>query len=268
MVGSAADGPERWGHRVDGEVPMNRSWKSQIVEGRVFELRSKSKRYPAPCALVINDKANGWGNPIFAPVDKQGVIGLSYPRGNPNIYIGGIRREEFTSSRVLRRRRDLERFDADDLALIRYGLTIDFTGHITGTYSDMHIPTVIPAEWTVFWLSAWDDGDFTYGYDHHIKPLLSGAWNFYSHGGARRLGYRFGCLWGTRHTGKRLNEIRKFLRSHYSGLMEMPVKISRYKDGDKIYTEEVRRDCPALGSRWCTVESLNGNSTSIVGICR
>jgi hypothetical protein len=168
------------------------SWRSRIAEGRVFELRSKSKRYPAPCALVIDDSASGWNSRIFASVDSYGVVGdgLYARRHNPDIYVGGLHREQFNSSRVLRRRRELERFDADDLELIRYGLAIDFTGCIHGRYSDMRIPTVVPAEWTVFWLAAWDDHDFRWiDREPELQRLLHGAWHFESHGGYRHLGY-------------------------------------------------------------------------------
>ena len=41
-------------------------WINEIVEGRVFELRSRSKLYPAPCALVINDQGSGWNQTMFA----------------------------------------------------------------------------------------------------------------------------------------------------------------------------------------------------------
>src|SRR6266436_586119 len=112
---------------------MKPSWRSQIVNGRVFELRSASKRYPPPCALVINEQATGYGARVFTPVDEYGVIGGASRRGNPNIYVEGIRPEQFTGARVRRRRPDLERFDADDLALIRWGLTLEFSGRISGT---------------------------------------------------------------------------------------------------------------------------------------
>jgi hypothetical protein len=247
----------------------NIPWKSQLVEGRVFELRSKSKRFPPPCALVINDKGNGWGSRIFTAVDRFGVIGDGLYRRphNPDIYVEGIRREQFTSSRVVRRRRDLERFDSDDINLIRYGLALDFTGRIHGRYSDMHIPTVSPGDWTVFWLAAWDDDDYrwlhTYS-DKELDNLLCGAWHFISHGGSRHLGYKFGVAWGTRHSGLRLDKIKSILRRKWgSRLIEQPVKIVRWSDGKNIYTEEVRRDCPALGSRWRTVQTGN----SITGIC-
>jgi hypothetical protein len=131
----------------------------------------------------------------------------------------------------------------------------------------MHIPTVVPAEWTIFWLPAWDKEDSRWMIDwrqtDELKRLLRGAWHFHSRGGARHLGYRFGRAWATRHVGARLNEIRKFLRSRWDGLIEQPVKVARWTDGQNVYTEEIRRDCPALGSR-CTVQTPHG----IHGVCR
>jgi hypothetical protein len=251
------------------------SWRSQIAEGRVFELRSMSKRYPAPCALVIDERPSGWNSRIFAGVDQFGVIGHgSYTRPhNPAIYVDGLRREQFNSSRILRRRRDLERFDADDLALIRYGLSLDFSGCIRGNYNDMSIPTVVPAEWTVFWLAAWDKDDYRwcrFEHDAGLRRLLHGAWHFESHGGSRHLGYRFGRAWATRHSGSRLREIRQFLRSHWGGLIEQPVKVARWSDGQNIYTEEIRRECPALGSRACLVQTpgASGFTQAVYGVYR
>lgn len=251
-------------------LKREKGWRSQLAEGRVFELRSKSKRYPAPCALVINEKGNGWGSRMFESVDRCGVVGNDlYTRShNPDIYVGGLRREQFNSSRILRRRRDLERFDADDLALIRYGLAIDFSGCIHGRYGDMTIPTVVPADWTVFWITAFPEDDFQWLHIERrdeLARLLSGAWHFYSHGGSRHLGYRFGCAWATRHSGVRLDQIRRFLRREWgSRLIEQSVKVIRRTEGQNIYTEEVRGDCPALGSRWCTVETPSGTR----GMCR
>jgi hypothetical protein len=245
-----------------------KSWRSQIANGRVFELRSKSERYPAPCALVINDKANGWNDRVFVPVDRFGVIGGPYPRRhNPNIYVSGLRPEQFTSSRVVRRRRDLERFDADDLALIRSGLSLDFNGRIRGIYSDIHIPMAALADWTVFWYPAWEEDDFRWvDRTPELDTLLQGAWHFESHGGSRHLGYRFGCAWGTRHSGKRLNQIRQLLRRRWgSRLVEQSVKVTRWSDGNNVYTEEVRRDCPALGLRTLLSHTPTGH---LFGTCR
>lgn len=241
------------------------SWRSQVKEGRVFELRSKSTKYPAPCALVIDEKGTGWGSRMFAAVDRFGVIGdgLYARRHNPAIYVNGLRLEQFNSSRVLRRRRDLERFDADDLALIRYGLALDFTGKIHGSYSDIHIPTVVPAEWTIFWIAAYgeDDGRWFDWMDatDDLAKLLHGAWHFESRGGRRDLGYKFGFAWGTRHTGSRLNQIRRFLRTRWgSSLIEQSTRVVRWTEGENVCTAEIRRNCPPLGGRSMTVQSPQG----------
>lgn len=241
---------------------MKSPWLSQLAEGRVFELRSKSKRFPPPCALVINDKDSGWNTRIVVAVDQYGVIGNSIyaRRHNPNIYVEGLRREQFNSSHITRRRRDLERFDADDVALIRYGMAIDFTGRIHGLYSDIHLPTVVPSEWTVFWLAAWSGEDYQWvDRDPALTRLLEGAWYFESHGGARRLGYRFGFAWATRHTGARLEQIKTFLRRRWgSRLIEQHVKVVQWVEGNNIFTEEIRRECPPLGSRACLVQTPHG----------
>lgn len=227
------------------------TWQSQLADGRVFELRSKSKRYPAPCALVVDDKATGWGSRVFASVDQYGVVGYGgYSRShNPAIYVDGIRREQFTSARVRQRRPDLERFDADDLKLIRYGCWLDFSGRIRGSHLDMNIPVVVPSEWTIFWLPAFEPYDFRI---HHIGPrdeldeLLGGAWHFVSHGGPRHLGYKFGHAWATRHSGARLDQIRQFLRLQLPDLIEQPATVVRGGDRIGSYMEAIGEECPVL----------------------
>jgi hypothetical protein len=92
----------------------------------------------------------------------------------------------------------------------------------------------------------------------NLERLLSGAWYFEDHGGRRDLGYSYGYKWATRHSGTRLNQIRRFLRARWDGLIEQPVKVARWTDGENIYTEEIRRDCPTLGSRACTVQTPTG----------
>lgn len=199
----------------------------QLVNGRVFELRSKSKRYPAPCALVTDEKGGGHGSPIFSAVDDKGVIGhgLYERKHNPGIYVPGIKRDEF-AARAVRRRRDLERFDRDDLDLIRYGYKLDFNGRIRGSYTDMSLPVVVPSDWAVFWVPAFADGDFRryHGPLFEFQDMLSGAWHYESIGGARRLGYKFGHVWATRHTGARLTAIREALRRRFDDLIEQPAK--------------------------------------------
>jgi hypothetical protein len=251
---------------------MNSSpWKNQIVNGRVFELRSRSKRYPAPCALVIDEEAQGWNGRIFELVDEAGVVGDGlYSRShNPNIYVGAIRRDQFNSSRVVRRRRDLERFDRDDLALIRYGYAIDFNGRIHGSSGGVRIPVINPASWTVFWTPAYRQSDYRYGVPSHesreFEKLISGAWWFHNHGGPQHLGYSFGDAWGTRHTGSRLRTVRDFLRSRMGNVIEQQVRVVRYLEGNAEITEELRRECPALGMSCRYIRAIDNGI--VTGIC-
>ncbi|SRR5216684_513985 len=263
-ISEPATGEDDWlAGLLVGTVPMSRSsWRSQLAAGRVFELRSKSTRYPAPCALVLDTDHTKYGRAQVIEVDRRGVRGNDYywRPANPGIYVNGLRGKNFTK-RIRRRRQDLERFDADDLALIKEGFSLAFNGCISGSYSDMHIPMVAPSAWTVFWLRAFDSDDFRiYDFWHHkmLLSLLSGAWHFNSHGGSRHLGYKFGHAWATRHVGSRLRDIREFMRSHIGGIIEQEVKVVRWAEGGNVYTEEIRRDCPALGSRWCHIQTPQG----------
>lgn len=244
------------------------TWKSQLATGRVFELRSKSTRYPPPCGLVLDPAANCLGKKLMTAMDKFGVIGDSlYKRpSSPDIYVDGIRHNQFTSQRIVRRRRDLERFDAQDIALISSGYALDFEGRIT-SYPEPQIPTFcgIPSEWTVFWLPAWDKEDYRWLHvDHTIeRQVFRGAWWFSNHGGCRHLGYSYGRVWATRHAGRRLAAIRDFLRAMFSDLIEQPTRVVRWNDAGTIYTSEVRRDCPALGSRAIYITAPNGATTGV-----
>ena len=242
------------------------TWKSQLVEGRVFELRTQSKKYPPPCGLILNASA-GRADKFMTAVDQCGVIGNGlYQRShNPDIYVDGIRADQFTSRRIARRRRDLERFDSMDMALIRSGYALDFEGRITA-YPEPHIPLVIPAGWTVFWLRAWHWNDYRWiNIDHTIeRQLFRGAWWFSNLGGCRRLGYKFGQCWATRHTGRRLKAIRDFLRASFPDLIEQQTRVVRWNDSEgRIYTTEIRRECPALGSTAMYIENPNGFITGV-----
>ena len=217
-------------------------WKSQIADGRVFELRSKSKRYPPPCALVINSQAGYYGRAVVG-VDETGVRkhGWSRHRGNPFIYVDGIRIDDLPK-RISRRRRDLERFDCYDLDLIRYGCAVDFDGRV---HSES-IPLTRPAKWTVFWIPALSEGDYFWG-PSDVRALLRGAWYLENHGGHRHLGYKFGHMWATLHGGVRLKETRNRLRMLRGDLVEQEVGVVRRVTKDHVLTMETRRECPPLG---------------------
>ena len=232
---------------IEKRVP----WKAQVADGRAFELRSKSKNYPPPCALVINAMAHERGDRMCVGIDQHGVIGDGIYRRSHNlrIFVEGMRIDQFTSARVRCRRPDLERFGADDLELIRYGLALDFNGCIHDRYNDPGVPTVVPSKWTVFWLAAFELYDYRICEVRNHKELLrllSGAWHFNSFGGCRHLGYKFGHAWGTRHLGARLEEIRNFFRSHLPDIREQQINVIRGKDGQNAIEGYSKIECPVV----------------------
>lgn len=229
------------------------SWQSQLAVGRVFELHSQSKIYPPPCALIL-DTDGKCGSRQVAGVDASGVIGhgLYRRRSNPAIYVDGLRGRRLTS-RIARRRRDLERFDRDDIALIRYGCALDFDGRI----ETESIPVVVPAEWTVFWIPPYADG-FPWITDE-IRVLLRGAWHFSKHGGPKHLGYKFGHAWATRHTGSRLKQIGNASRRFQENVIEQTARVVQWSDENHVFTSELRSECPPLGSIWTSWQSRSGD---------
>jgi hypothetical protein len=251
---------------------MNISWKSQLADGRVFELRSKSKSYPPPCGLVINAAAKYAGSFSFMRlIDEYGTTGRnSYSRrSNPDIYVDGIRPDQFTSQRIARRRPDLEKFDADDLALIRWGYDLDFDGCISG-YGRTSIPFTRPSEWTVFWTPPEAPDEFCYPLLTDLeRQLLAGAWYFENHGGSLHLGYRYGHMYATRHTGKRLDRVRKMVLRYLPGLIETQVHVVRYKNqqGQTCTTTEYDGDCAPLGDGLTTIID-NGKGDSTIYVTR
>jgi hypothetical protein len=248
---------------MTGTKMISRGWKSQLVDGRVFEMRSKSTRYPPPCGLVINSAAK-YADGFMRLIDKFGTTGRSYysRRHNPNIYVEGIRPDQFTGKRIARRRPDLEKFDVDDLALIRYGYDLDFDGRISSR-NGPSIPLTVPTEWTVFWVPAYAEDCFPYPEpNERERKALGGAWHFENHGGPARLGYEYGHMYATRHAGKRLARVRKILLRYLPDLIETPVHVVRCKNewGLTCITTEYDGDCPPLGDgRTTIIETPEGS---------
>jgi hypothetical protein len=196
-------------------------------------------------------------------IDEWGTTGraLYSRRHNPDIYVEGIRPDQFTGKRIARRRTDLEKFDADDLALIRYGYDLDFDGRIS-SHGGAHIPLTRPAEWTVFWVPAYAEG-FPYPHpNYRERKALGGAWHFDNHGGPRHLGYKYGHMHATRHTGERLARVKKILLRDLPDLIETHVNVIRYKNqqGQTCITTEYDGDCAPLGDgRTTIVETPQGS---------
>jgi hypothetical protein len=197
-------------------------------------------------------------------IDNHGTTGrgLYSRRHNPNIYVEGIRADQFNSKRIARRRPDLEKFDTDDLALIRYGYDLDFDGRMS-SYGDTSIPLTVPVEWTVFWAPAYTEG-FPYPHPNgRERKVLGGAWHFDNHGGPRHLGYRFGHMHATRHTGERLACVKKILLRYLPDLIETQVHVVRSIDAHRQSrtTIEYEGECAPLGDGRVTIlENANGES--------
>lgn len=244
------------------------TWKSQIAEGRVFQLRSKSKRYPPPCGLVVDASAK-YGRQFLRRIDDKGVTGHNYYSrpGNPNISVESIRPDQFTSARIAQRRPDLERFSADDLALIRYGYDLDFDGRIRGS-SMPSIPLTRQAEWTVFWTPPYTEGFPWIHLTTREHSVIAGAWHFEDHGGPANLGFKYGHLHATCHTGARLDRVRKIILRHLPDLIETKVRVVHWEDnrGQTHTTSEYDTPCPALGEgRTTIIQNSKGESMICCG---
>ena len=219
------------------------TWKSQIADGRVFQMRSTSKTKAPPCVLVVNALA-GYSETFVREVDDRGVVDYDSRGRHPSCRVYGLRLRNFNSSRIARRREDLERFDAEDLALIRYGYALDFDGCISGR--EPSIPLACPAEWTVFWLAAYGDGEFLYPRNER-RDVMAGAWWFSRHGG-HHPGYKYGHCWATRHAGEKLEAVRASIRAEFPAVLELHSSVVRWTKDGVTYTTEVRDECPALWS--------------------
>ncbi|WP_204268490.1 hypothetical protein, partial [Escherichia coli] len=62
-----------------------------------------------------------------------------------------LRPDDFSASLVQRRRPDLERFDKADLAMIRYGIPLQFSGRMLRREYPTSPPMVAGVTWTTFW---------------------------------------------------------------------------------------------------------------------
>jgi hypothetical protein len=220
-----------------GGKPMNDQSRSSA-----WLMRSTSKTKAAPCVLIINAVCR---DRFAVEIDGRGVVDYNSRSHHQSARVYDLLPRNFNSSRIASRRADLERFDQDDLALIRYGYALDFDGRIYGC-----LPLTRPAEWTVFWFPPYGPGEFRYPdfkqRDRECK-LFAGAWHFESHGGAKHLGYKYGHVWATRHVEHRLEEIRTFLKGQFPDIIEQHSSVVRWTKEGVTYTGlREPGNCPAL----------------------
>lgn len=159
------------------EARAPRGWRAQLAPGRVFQLKRKTY-HGNPVCVLITDIPDRWSPcPMCIEVNAKGcVFPGSWDRARA--YVGNLRPADFTGRLVAARRRDLERFDAKDLELIRYGCPMDFTGRLDKHGYPGNLPGIPGIEWTVFW--ARHNSIFATLLPREEQALFHGAWHFTS----------------------------------------------------------------------------------------
>jgi hypothetical protein len=249
------------------EKAMKSKWQDEIAVGRVFELRSQSKRYAPPLVLIIKDEdPPHWNDGIVADLDVTGrtaarYLGMYHRRGNPRISTAFMKRGDFNSKRIARRRPELERFDANDIAAIRYGLSVTVGGRLeSGCYDMDYVPTIVPGmTWTIFWTRDHDTWDFPFR--DELAELLNGAWHF-KRSSLPNWKWLWARAWATAHNDcRRLRAIEHFLRHRYSDLERQSVTVARWHDWQALWTHTwtIGNPGPAIGASWSHLKTPTGS---------
>jgi hypothetical protein len=237
--------------------PRVRSWRAEYAPGRVFELKRKTYKGPPVCALAIQkaDRELCFNTTDFVQVDEHGCTEGTYGRAQSRFWVGSISASRMTGSLIARRRPDLERFDAEDLALIRYGQRLDFGGRFKTSLTKDSIPPIPGKVWTVFWTK--DDRRLSWlSYaERELAALLRGHWHIYSRCGGD---WTFGrdshlAAWATVDTDPvRLRRIEWHLRQHLPHLEVQRIEMVAIPDGDRMVVRAHGQPCPAIRSRGTT----------------
>lgn len=163
-----------------------RGWRAQLAPGRVFELKRTTYRGNPVCVLCLTDNRQNFGR-CFAEVNSLGCVEYRDP-DRARFYAGGLWPSRFDSRLVRRRRPDLERFDAADIELIKYGIGLRFGGAMLGSPHGRRIlPEIGRKTWTTFWVPDWYAGLSTE--THALNRLLHGDWHCFCFGDGRRKGW-------------------------------------------------------------------------------
>ncbi|WP_046869005.1 hypothetical protein, partial [Microvirga massiliensis] len=133
-----------------------RGWRAELAPGRVFELKRKTYRGNPVCVLITHIPDRWSHRPMCVQVNDRGCVEEGM-RDRARSYVEALRFSDFKSPLVVRRRPDLERFDARDLALIDYGILLDFRGRwLKHGYGGRLLPSIPGVQWTIFWTRADD----------------------------------------------------------------------------------------------------------------
>lgn len=223
-----------------------RGWRAQLAPGRVFQLKRKTYRGNPVCVL-ITATPDGWDPyPMCVQVDEHGcVFDGSWNRART--YVGNLRTGDFTGQIIACRRPDLERFDARDIELIRYGCPMDFTGRLDKYEWPGILPSIPGIEWTVFWM--WYESIFSTFLPGEVMALFRGAWHFTA---SRDEGYppRHVKAWVSAETDPRkLNEIHRALGRLFS-IHRGTVRVVARDMGDHYMIAPDGDGGPAISMRW------------------
>ncbi len=240
-----------------------RRWRDEYAPGRVFELRRKTYDGRPICALAIqNAQPGSYGSAThFVQVDERGCTEGPYPRAQSRFWVGGIHRNRMTSALIARRRPDLERFDDDDLELIRYGHKLEFGGRIRTDGVKTHIPHLAGKTWTIFWTKNDQTFNFRGAHVAELEALLHGHWHMQSRCGGDWTFGRDSRLngWATVDTDPaRLRRIERHLRRHLTHLEVQTIAMVAFREGDLRVIRAHGRPCPVVWSGGTSFVSKDG----------
>jgi hypothetical protein len=234
-------------------IAKRQSIKDQVAVGRVFELKARHGSREPVCVMIVRDpRQPSYGHPIAERIDAAGMRRAWKGR----FYAGSMRLSDFTSAKIARRRRDLERFDARDIALVNYGIKLDFTGKLQIDEYGMarSIPFIheFPEiEWTIFstchsqfmWRLNFPDAA------SRLSDLLRGDWHFY--GTAYKTQFvkteNQYAAWATTKTDPvTLAKIEKLLRRYYPDIARTTYAFRGVEEVDGIRYHGVGNGGPAI----------------------
>jgi hypothetical protein len=225
-----------------------RGWRAELAPGRVFELKRKTYWGNPVCVLITRIPDRWSSHPMCVQVNDRGCVEeASYDRAR--FYVGALCLDDFKSPLVVRRRPDLERFDARDLALIDYGIPLDFRGRwLKHRYGGMSLPSIPGVQWTIFWTHANDWP--TWDVRPEIDSLLAGDWHFTTSSHDPRAHLQRVTAWAT---AKEDPEVLRAIRKTLGRLVPLEVCAVAVKARDIGDHWEIRPDGnggPAISTRW------------------
>lgn len=227
-----------------------RGWRAQLAPGRVFQLKRKTYRGNPVCVLITAVPDRWTSDPMCIQVDEYGCVRKDL-RNRARFYEGNLRPGNFTGKLVACRRPELERFDAKDIELIRYGCPMDFHGRLDKYEWPGTLPSIPGIEWTVFWM--WHESIFSTFLPDEVAALFHGAWHFTA--SCDDIYPRRVKAWATAETDQRkLNEIHRAL-GQLLPIHRGTIRVVARDLGDHYLIAPDGEAGPAISTRWCSTIS-------------